>query len=135
MLFRSLYQGARPPHGNVLRRSRVDALVLCAQEYQPAALLFPGVQVLYAPLDDAELTAGEWEIAKQASKRVEGIIKTGGRVLVTCMQGLNRSGLVVAMTLHRLTGLPGHRCVEAVQARRANALMNESFVHALAGLR
>lgn len=130
-----LWQGSVPPEGRCLCEMGIDMVVLCAKEHQPGASHFPRVEVLHVPFDDAELTNGEWMLARQASKEVAKRCLRGQRVLVTCMQGRNRSGLVVALALHRLTGWSGSDCIQHVRAFReapgGPVLSNDSFVRAL----
>ncbi len=49
------------------------------------------------------------------------------RVLVTCMQGRNRSGLVSALMLIRL-GATADAAIRSIRRARVNALTNEQFV-------
>jgi len=130
----NLYQGSKPPQGSHVALAGFHVLVLTAMEYQPPKRMFPSVSVLYAPLDDAELTPREWTLAKRAALQVARALRDGKKVLVTCQQGRNRSGLVTAMALHMLTGKSGVSIVKHIQARRADALTNDSFTRAIATL-
>jgi len=130
-----LYQGSMPQPGDDLKRCGFDLLVLAAQEYQPEERMFHGVRVLHAPMDDATLSSGEWIQAVRVARQVAQAVRRGKTVLVTCAQGRNRSGLIVAVTLHLLTGESGGRIIRGIQARRRNALTNESFVRRLEQLR
>lgn len=136
-----LYQGSRPPAGNSLRRSGFDAVVLSAMEIQPSAADFPGVRVIRARLDDSgtPISRREWDEAVRAASEATAIHRRGGRVLVTCAQGRNRSGLVAAVMLHQLSGDSGAHVVSYIQrTRRAPggpALTNDSFVSVLSRLR
>lgn len=121
----SLYQGHAPPTGDAVWRAGFDVLALCAEEYQPSD--FPGVRVLHVPLDDACPTPREWLIANGAAQETALMLRGGRRVLVTCWQGRNRSGLVVALALRRL-GLTGEQAVARVKERRVGALTNPCFV-------
>lgn len=120
-----LWQGADPPQGSFLRRMNVDVLVLCAFERQHDAKHFPGLVVVHAPMDDGEVVPVD--TAMEASRIAAQHHVKGERILVCCHQGLNRSGLVTALTLRRLTGASGRRCVEKVQAARPWALCNDVF--------
>lgn len=111
-----------------------DVVVLCAIERQFPGSTFPGVSIYRCPLDDSTLSAHEWKLAAAASAFLAPLIRGGRRCLVTCQAGRNRSGLVNALTLHRLTGWSGRDCVNHIQAHRENALTNESFVDALCTL-
>lgn len=82
-----------------------DTVVFSAEEAQPRFRLPSGKLALYAPLDDdiyrplpravgAELHPLAVNLATQA--------RGGRKVLITCMQGKNRSGLITALTLLKL---------------------------------
>jgi protein-tyrosine phosphatase len=128
-----IYQGARPPTGKSLTKMGFDAVVLTAVEFQPPASQYPGVKVIHAPMeDDGEpIDPATWENAVTAAAHVDHIVRHGGRVLVTCYQGLNRSGLVVALALLMLTELHPDDIVNLIQARRPGALFNRRFVRAI----
>jgi len=126
-----LWQGSAPPVGDAVRKSGFDVLVLCAEEYQPPASAFPGVEVIHAPNDDSKLTRTQLAGALQAAHRAALALKQGKQVLVTCRVGWNRSGLVSALSLHLLTGKSGGECVGLVQRGREGALGNPYFVAAL----
>ena len=85
--------------------SAFDVIVYMAEEAQPKIATPPGKIALYGPIDDDiyrpvppaighELHRLAQECAKHAS--------WGKRVLITCMQGKNRSGLVTGLTLLKL---------------------------------
>ena len=134
-----LWQGSAPPMGPRVARAGFDLLVLCAEEYQPAAESFGGVRVLHAPNDDAfKLTKSQWRGAQKASLEVADALERGEKVLVTCAAGLNRSGLVSALAMLRLAGTAADAgaVVAQIQTRRFMALCNDAFVefvHAFAG--
>lgn len=105
-----------------------DVLVLCAFEYQPPDRAYPGVRVIRARLDDAEPTPAEVKQALAAAEQVAHAMRSGLVCLVTCMAGLNRSGLVSGLAL-RMNGYDGPRAVRAVQrARGKDALGNQHFL-------
>ncbi len=122
-----LWQGALVPPGRI---SGVDVLVLCAMEHQPHSAQLPGVRVMvvHAPLDDAKPTLEEIITARQAAVHVARELRRGRRVLVTCAQGRNRSGLVTALAL-RYLGVTADEAIRLIRrARGANALSNPHFV-------
>lgn len=114
-------------------------LVLCAQECQDPAELWPGVEVVYAPnYDDGEhhLTRDLLKIAVDAAHRVVSAVNRGRKVLVTCRAGMNRSGLVSAFALHFLYGWDGDTCIRRVRRKRPSRggirpLSNTDFTEAL----
>lgn len=126
-----LWQGSAPPEGSALRRAGFDAVVLAAREYQPDDESFPGVTVLRLPIEDAVIGKPEWSAAVDVATRVSAIRARGGRVLSTCMAGLNRSGLVSALSLIILDRMSPGVAIARVRSRRASALFNLSFVNAI----
>lgn len=126
-----LSQGAMPIEGDAVAKGGYRVLVLCAEEYQPPAANFPGLEdVLYAPNDDsgAPFTALQQVIATMAAHRVADYVRRRKHVLVTCAMGKNRSGLVTALALHFVSGKSGRECVAHVRRKRPIALSNEDFV-------
>ncbi len=126
-----LFQGAWPPFGNELAKRGFDVVVLCANENQHEEM-YHDVQVICAPGDDDHRVnrmmrfLPTWMLAAQRVAQLHG---TGKKILVTCMAGLNRSGMVTAMALYLLTGWDGAKVVQHVQQMRADALCNETFAN------
>jgi hypothetical protein len=130
-----LYQGSVPPSGRALADARFTMLVLAACEHQPRSTNFPGLRsVVHAPIDDAIPSPDEIATVVNAAKLVAEEIKRGGKVLVTCMQGRNRSGLISALAIRSLYGFSGKQVLLQVQTMRQNALTNPSFQQLLADL-
>lgn len=137
-IHRGLFQGSRPPVGDYLRRKGFNLLVLCAEEHQPPASSFPGVEVLHAPNDDdfeRLPTRDELRVALQAARRATAVLASGGSVLSTCFAGRNRSGLVSGLALHLWLGCPGSEAIRMIQAARPKALRNPGFQTVLGRLR
>lgn len=128
-----LWIGAAPPQGDLLSELGFDALVLCARQYQPAKGRFPGVEVYHAGFRDTEdVTPDELRLAVKAAQWTSRRLRKGKKVLVTCMAGLNRSGLVTALSLAMAGRLDPAMCGELVKrARGPDALSNPTFVDAL----
>ncbi len=126
-----LHQGSVPPRGRAVRAAGFDVLVLAAREYQPRGREFPGVRVLHAPLDDAELTATEVLTYEAAAQAVAEAVREGKRVLVTCFAGLNRSGIITARALQHLRIPTDHAIRMVRKARGKSALCNDDFVRQL----
>lgn len=115
-----LAQGSAPPPNVSLP---FDVIVLAALEYQPE---MPGYEVLRVPLDDgpppspqtrAEIRAAAGEVARR--------VRAGQRVLVTCWQGRNRSGVISGLALVDL-GVPGTWAAHRIRRIR-NGLTNPHF--------
>lgn len=129
----NLWQGGAPPTGSEVREAGFTALILCAKGYQPAGKEFVGVRVFHAPMADAfeGLTPREIETWLSAADAAARLVRSGHRVLVTCMAGRNRSGIVSVEALRRLgySAADGIRMVR--QARGPMALSNPAFVRML----
>ncbi len=126
-----LYQGGAPRQGHGLALGGFHVLVLCAEEIQPPAHRFPGLTVVHAGIDDDRLSDAEGRTVTEAALHVARFWRDGARVLVTCAQGRNRSGLVMALALHELAGMSGVHAILRVRQVRDNALTNDAFVAAL----
>ncbi len=128
-----LYQGSRPNRGESLWLGGFDALVLCAEEYQPPARDFPGLSVHHVPLDDHKyvISDAEWLRIIGGAEFAMSNIHIGRRVLVTCQQGWNRSGIVNAVAVMLLTGCDAGQAVRHLRRKRPDALANKSFARQL----
>ena len=126
-VLRGLAQGSAPAPGTPLP---FDVLVLCAQEYQPkpSSSYYPGLHVIYAPLDDSgpPPTREEIGIAKCAARAALRAYQHNKRVLITCRMGRNRSGLVTGLVLMQL-GYTSLESITLIRSARANALTNPFF--------
>lgn len=127
-----LYQGSLPKPGHDVRRCGFDVLVLSAEEWQPSAETYPGVEVMHVPLTDMgePLSRRAWLRALRAGQQIAQRLLEGKRVLTTCHAGLNRSGLLNVLAMYYLTGSPGSMLVRHVQSLRPGALGNPYFVRA-----
>lgn len=129
-IYERLFQGARPPKGDVIAGLGFDVLVLCAQEYQPSALDIPNVELIHMPSSDYDHTPPIQQHIQQVWKTADRVVerlREGKSVLVTCMMGFNRSGFVSGVALHLWLGWSGERCVEHIMAHRECALCNKRF--------
>lgn len=143
----AIYQG--DAYSAYQHEERYDLVVLCAMrgEYElfsmktglalPAPRGYP--RVVHAPNDDSEcpLTGSQATIACQAARIVAKHYIDGKKILVSCMQGRNRSGLVSALAIVAITGMTGGEACAMVRERRkgAQALTNDHFVRFLERVR
>lgn len=133
-IIQGLYQGSAPPTGFSVNRAGFGALVLGAKEYQPRSSSFPGVVVHRAPLGDHRrpLSRAEWQRIEKATHFVVSQLREGRPVLVTCVMGLNRSGLINACVVAILSGEDGASAVDLIRSQRHGALFNTSFARQVA---
>ena len=133
----SLCMGDATDAVSALDGSRFHLVFFCAQEFPPPPQVFKDprqrrARVYHVRLDDAVLSKDELFAASRAADLVTGSFLQGSQILITCMQGRNRSGLVAALALHMLSGAGGKAAMRAVRERRvhveAPALVNPSFV-------
>jgi protein-tyrosine phosphatase len=123
-----LFVGSKPSFG---RHADVDVIVLMAMEYQPPAELFPGAEVLHAPLDDdprRSMREDEIAAATRMGNRVARRLRAGRRVLCSCAMGLNRSSLVAAIAMHEVYGMKADEIIARLRRARGEwALSNPNF--------
>ena len=113
---RGLWMGSRPAPENV---RDFDAIVFCAEEFQPAASKYPWAKIIRARLYDEDLSSDEARAAIKAAMDAADAIDAGGKVLVTCNAGSNRSGLVVALTMGILDpNLSPDRAIKIIREKR-----------------
>jgi hypothetical protein len=75
----------------------------------------------------------EEDLADLVQELIEHL-QGGGRVLVMCHAGRNRSGLVSALVVRKFLGCSGQQALQWVRAARPRAVANEAFEGYLAGL-
>lgn len=111
----------------------VSLFITTSVDFQPRPS--GGPTIIFCPLtDDAfELVAGDKERAAAAATQAASAIKQGRKVLVTCRQGLNRSGLVCALTLVEL-GYTREDALSTVQSTRPGSIYNWFFRQLILGL-
>lgn len=133
-IYPNLWQGAIPPRGKFLASKGFDVLILATREHQDAGW-YDNIEIVHAPSNDDDRPHRIHEFIplwKETAKRVAGLVRAGKKVLVTCLAGHNRSGIIVAFALHELTGKNGFECVEHIRSRRDEfALNNLAFVEYL----
>jgi protein-tyrosine phosphatase len=128
-IFENLYQGSIPPGGRIVSDAGFDVLVLCAWENQDPSH-YEGLEVILAPGEDIKDSINdpqELETWKVAATTVYERLKEGKRVLVTCIGGYNRSGMVTAMAMHHVLGWSGTDIVDHIRRKRTGALHNRAF--------
>jgi len=109
-----LAQGSVPP---AYVRLPFDVIVLAAMEFQDVPL--PGYEVIRVPLDDSGPPPSQSDRAliRATAARVARRVRAGKRVLVTCHQGRNRSGVLTGLALVDL-GVPRELAIRRIREAR-----------------
>lgn len=123
-----LWIGAAPPTERDL--PDFDMLVLCASEIQPERVAFHG-QLVRCPVVNDILSHQELAGVIMASRMVAQALGARKRVLVTCTPDTNRSALIAALALARLTRASAAELTMLMRAKRPPALGNAFFQHVL----
>jgi protein-tyrosine phosphatase len=117
-----------------------DILVLCAGEWQPHVVLpdeDKTKRVVRVPYDDSDtaLIPSVLKLLQKTAKELAEEHKNGKRILVTCMMGRNRSGLLTALVLMTRFGMPAAEAIALIKECRGDfALTNETFTSYLLSL-
>ena len=115
-----LAQGSAPPPVSGIP---FDVIVLSAMEYQPD---LPGYRVLHVPLDDGPPPDKTTRMRiRRAAREIADRVRAGQRVLVTCWQGRNRSGVLAGLAMVDL-GVPPIQAVGRIRRLR-DGLTNVHF--------
>lgn len=125
-----LFQGAAPRDIQSLKTAGIEVVVFCAREIQPPSELMPGFLVYRCPLDDngKDPSVSEMQLMSSVVSQVAKHVRRGQRTLVSCAMGLNRSGVVTALAVKKLTGASGKDVIRRIKSRRSQyALCNEAF--------
>lgn len=129
----NLWIGSAPPIGFSVAQ-HFDCLILSAMEYTPGPTCWPGVETYAVQINDdgSPMTKVEMASAVRAAGKVIQWLQGGKRVLVTCHQGRNRSGIICALALCKGKGMSPKRAVNTIRAARGpSALRNDYFLRFL----
>ena len=133
-VFENLSIGSAPK-AETVKPDDYDVLVLCTKNYQPLDESFPGVEVWRVPLVDDPTQKASVEDVRAAvamGAKVAKAVKSGERVLVTCLQGLNRSAFVAGVAIMILTKCTAKDAVRAMRgARSPEVLRHDVWDHVL----
>lgn len=109
-----------------------DLVILAANSFQDAdgAVARAGVEIHYWPMvDDAFMTTLDTfkTAVEQRGAVIASQVAMGRKVLVTCLEGYNRSALLAARALYELKGWSGVAVLHELRSRRPECLFNEGF--------
>jgi len=109
-----------------------DILVLCAEEFQAKGLKPPpGKHIIRLGFDDDSYRPIPPEAGKifhAHAKQLGQAALSGRKLMITCAMGLNRSGLITALTLMHGYRMRPSDAIKLIRARRhADCLCNPMF--------
>lgn len=123
-----LWQGSLPSWPQQLQG--FDRLVLCARELQPPSQFVP-VAVDRILLDDDQPSDYDVQLAYELAERLaRAKQRRGERILITCAAGLNRSGLIMGLTMRRI-GYTGEQAVALIRKARGPRALSNAWFEAL----
>jgi len=131
-----LWVGSKPPKGEFLHKNGYTHVVLCSPDYQLPVYDFPNVNVIHCPFEDIDniMSNSTMALVFVTAKLVAEAHKAGGKVLVTCYAGLNRSALVAALSL-RVLGYSSFFAIESLRTNRSKrCLENKTFERLVGGV-
>jgi protein-tyrosine phosphatase len=127
----NLYMGSAPPTDSVNLSKDFDCLILSAIEFQPPDHYYKGLDIHRALINDdgSPMTFKEMQYAIRAASYTIKKLNEGKRVLVTCWQGRNRSGIITALVLTFGYGKTPTESINMIRdSRGSGALGNDQFV-------
>jgi protein-tyrosine phosphatase len=109
-----------------------DILVLCAEEFQAKNLKAPaGKAIVRLGFDDdiyRPIPPEAGKIFHEHAKHLGAAALAGRRIMITCAMGLNRSGLMTALTLMHGYRMSANDAINLIRARRdKECLCNPMF--------
>lgn len=109
-----------------------DVVVFCAEELQPKIKAPPGKQIVKIGFDDdfyRPIPPEAGQIFHAHGKLLGKLALNGKKVLITCAMGINRSGLMTALTLMHGYRMNPSDAIKLIRARRSpECLANPMFV-------
>lgn len=126
---KNLWVGAMPRSQDVEFLNGFDMVVFAADSNQPDWVRGFRRMAVRCGIDDHEITEHEKMMVLSCAKMVADRLFNGQRVLVTCISGWNRSALIAALALKRVSRYSVEEIVDLIRAARGpDALSNWSFV-------
>ena len=135
-IYTNLWIGSKPPEGRLLANAGFTHLFLCSDEYQPDKLKFENIEIIRCPFEDSDtfMSGNQLAFIAMAAKLGAKIHKNGGKILITCIAGKNRSALITAL-IARLLGKKPHVAVDTIKAKRNDkCLSNTCFLRIALGI-
>lgn len=132
-----IYQGGYrdiPSTHSQVNLFNIDTVFYCATECPPLNHHIKDMEKIYKPYHDLMYPPGTTLfndtlfLANSIADMIVERFNNGKNILVTCSQGINRSGLAVGLALKKLTSLPGEDIVKLIQQNRPGSLSNGTFI-------
>jgi len=127
-----LFQLGRKEIPSLVAQQNIDLIIFAAKEYQPRHE-YANLDRILVPLTDSPfLTDSEifmlLEAVDEVSTNAASYLTKGKNVISSCHAGLNRSGIITAFILAKLTDVPKQKIIEHIRIlRHPEALSNKLF--------
>jgi protein-tyrosine phosphatase len=127
-IYPGLYMGSEEA---MITKKKFDVVVCAAQQLSEPTQMAGNFEYVKVPLQDVE-----WDFADdmqqlldliELTSQLANVVKRGGKVLIYCQMGLNRSGLLTGLTLLHLGYIPKD-VIKMIKRRSKITLSNKSFV-------
>lgn len=93
----------------------------------PDLLGIPGLTYEVYPIPDGRLNPAQATVLRLMARSCAAEISRGGKVLIQCHAGRNRSALLAAMVVQELNGCSGELAIAHVRMRRPRAIAQPAF--------
>ena len=104
----------------------VDVIVCLSKKPTDSEIRGQVKEWVYAPIPDS-FTELDESVILNLVERVRRRLRRGGRVLLHCLAGRNRSSFVAALVYLKETGCSGEEAFQHLRKIRANCLYNPVF--------
>ena len=107
-----------------------DVVVFAAEELQPNIQAPAGCFIFKLPMDDdiyRPVPPEVGDVLHQTAYALASYLAAGNKVLTTCAQGRNRSGILSALTMMYCYRMPANDAIKIIQRKRKWALVNTMF--------
>jgi protein-tyrosine phosphatase len=115
-----------------------DVVVFAAEELQPNIQAPAGCFLFKLPMDDdiyRPVPPAVGEVLHHTARALASYLRGGHKVLTTCAQGRNRSGILSGLTMMYCFGMPADDVIKIIQRKRKYALVNTMFTQWLQATR
>jgi protein tyrosine phosphatase len=125
----NLWMGAWPAYDVKLEYD----MIVCVSDNRPNYTVLKNKTVLvWFPFEDSEYQKPDTEKLEQVVKMVVDSVQSGKSTLVHCTAGINRSGLIAAMSLVRM-GYDTDKAIALLREKRGEVVLYNDLFERIVG--